>query len=245
MSRSSPVSAQAPASSPRSAHIADVQFWAALLDLAVGRHCLDCGQLGSSWCDQCLHDVLDVHTCTTPGRRTVIAATRYAGSVRSAVVSHKEHGHLALALPLGRLLAAATVLAHDGGRHPRGVLVPVPSTRAASRSRGHDHARRLARAAGTMIDVPMEPVLQWGRSVQDQARLAAPLRRENVRDAMSAKPPVVPGAPAWLVDDVMTTGATLDEGVRSLEVAGWKVVGVSVVASVDARRALAHRDGLR
>jgi predicted amidophosphoribosyltransferase len=44
---------------------------------------------------------------------------------------------------------------------------------------------------------------------------------------------------------VMTTGATLDEGVRSLEAAGWRVVGVSVIAAVDARRTLARRDALR
>jgi predicted amidophosphoribosyltransferase len=75
--------------------------------------------------------------------------------------------------------------------------------------------------------------------------LPALRRLENVHGAMLAKRPAVPGAPAWLVDDVMTTGATLDEGARSLDAAGWRVVGLSVVAGVDARRALAPHDGLR
>lgn len=161
------------------------------------------------------------------------------------MISHKEQGHLDLATPLGRLLAAATPAAGAATDLQVPVLVPVPSTRTSSRVRGHDHARRLAGAVGAVIGVPVRPVLRWSRPVQDQAGLSALLRQVNVRGAMRASGPAVPGAPAWLVDDVMTTGATLDEAARSLEAAGWRVVGVSVVAAVDARRALARRDGLR
>jgi predicted amidophosphoribosyltransferase len=222
-----------------------VHLWATLVDLTIGRRCLDCGLVGAPWCDRCLHAVLDVHGCVTPGERAVVAASRYGGSVRTAVLDHKEQGHLALSIPLGRLLAAATTVGRGGVGQLTPVLVPVPSTRAASRSRGQDHARRLARAAGAVIGLPVESSLQWSRHVQDQAGLSAPRRRENVQGAMCAERPAIAGAPAWLIDDVMTTGATLDEGARSLEAAGWQVVGVSVVAAVDARRALARRDLLR
>lgn len=222
-----------------------MQQWAALIDLAVGRRCLDCGRVGQVWCDQCLHRVLDVHPSRTPGGRSVLASTRYVGSVRTAVVAHKEQGHLALAAPLGRLLAASMAVPARAGGPQAPVLVPVPSTRTASRTRGQDHARRLARAAGAVTALAVEPALRWSRPVRDQAALSAPSRSENVRHAMSASPPRRSRAPAWLVDDVMTTGATLDEGVRALESAGWPVAGVSVVATVDARRALARQGGLR
>ncbi len=222
-----------------------MQQWAALIDLAVGRRCLDCGRVGQVWCDHCLHRVLEVHPRLTPGRRSVLASARYVGSVRTAVVAHKEQGHLALAAPLGRLLAAAVVLPSGTGGWQAPVLVPVPSTRTASRTRGQNHARRLARATGALTTLDVKPALRWSRPVRDQAALSAPSRSANVRYAMSASPPPPSRAPAWLVDDVMTTGATLDEGVRALESVGWMVAGVSVVAAVDARRALAPQGGLR
>jgi len=197
------------------------------------------------WCERCLRTALDVHPCSTPSGLSVVAAARYGGSVQTAVVAHKEQGHLALAAPLGRLLAGAMVVPPERAGRPERVIVPVPSTRVASRSRGQDHARRLARAAGALTATPVEPALRWSRRVHDQAALSAHARSENVGNAMSASPPRRADASALLIDDVMTTGATLDEGVRALESAGWPVAGVSVVAAVDARRALAPRDRLR
>jgi predicted amidophosphoribosyltransferase len=81
--------------------------------------------------------------------------------------------------------------------------------------------------------------------ISDQAGLTARERRRNVSDAMVARPPAGSDAAALLVDDIMTTGATLDEGYRALTSAGWLVGGVAVVAAVDARRALAPRHPLR
>lgn len=220
---------------------------AVLWDLAVGRRCLDCEVIGAPWCDRCLAGVVQVHRRTTPSGAAVVAASHYRGSVQSAVIAHKEYGHLALAQPLGRLLAAAVVAGRVGGQQQnlRPLILPIPSTRAASRSRGQDHARRLARSAGGVLALPTDSVLAWSRRVYDQAGLSATKRRANVRGAMRARPPRVQGTVAWIVDDVMTTGATLDEGVRSLTAAGWLVAGVAVVAAVDARSALARRDRLR
>lgn len=218
---------------------------AALLDLAVGRRCLDCDQIGSPWCDVCLRSAIAVHRRSTPGGSVVQAAAHYRGSVRAAVITYKEHGHLALATPLGRLLAAAVLAGIGEAPVSTVLLVPVPSTRAATRSRGHDHAYRLARRSAAAVGVSAKAVLNWGRPVSDQSTLSVLDRSQNVSGAMVARPPAVPGAPVVLVDDVMTTGATLDEGLRALTSTGYRVVSTCVVAAVDAQRALAPADHLR
>lgn len=217
----------------------------ALCDLALGRRCLQCEEAGPPWCDGCLDAVLEVHQRRTPSGRIVVAAARYEVSVQQAVLSHKEHGQLALSRPLGRLLAAAAFGATVRGDAVQPVLVPVPSTRAASRLRGQDHARRLARSAAAVTGAGTQWALAWGRPVNDQAGLSVQGRRDNVGEAMRAAPPRRWRSAAWIVDDVMTTGATLDEAARALTASGWVVAGISVVAAVDSRRALARRDGLR
>lgn len=217
----------------------------ALCDLALGRRCLQCDDAGPPWCDSCLQAVLEVHHRRTPSGRAAVAAARYEASVKQALVSHKEHGHLTLARPLGRLLAAAAEGARETVDAVQPVLVPVPSTRAASRLRGQDHARRLARSAAAVTGVGTRFALGWDRPVSDQAGLTVQGRRDNVRLAMRATPPRRSGPAAWIVDDVMTTGATLDEAARALSASGWVVAGISVVAAVDSRRALARRGGLR
>ena len=218
----------------------------ALLDLAVGRRCLECHEVGPPWCDACLEQALAVHRRPTPGGAVVVAAAHYRGSVRAAIIGYKERGHLALATPLGRLLAAAAGTAAAGAR-PGAMagLVPVPSTRVATRSRGHDHAYRLARRAAAAAGGSARSVLAWARPVRDQSALSVVQRRINVSGAMVARPPAAWGTDVVLVDDVMTTGATLDEGVRVLTDTGYRVVATCVVAAVDGQTALAPRDRLR
>ncbi len=217
----------------------------ALWDLAVGRRCLACDQAGPAWCDRCLRSVVDLHERRTPFGHGVVAAARYAGQVRTAVVAYKEHGHLALAAPLGRLLAAALAEARPGGGLAGAAIVPVPSSTAATRLRGNDHARRIARQAGVRSGMTTLTALRWGRPITDQAGLTASERRHNVAGAMVASAPRKPGSAALVVDDIMTTGATVDEAFQALTSVGWRVAGVSVVAAVDARRALAPHLPLR
>ena len=200
-----------------------------LLDLGLGRRCLGCEASGLVWCDACLHAVTDLHVRTSPGGLVVRAGARYQGEVARAVVAHKEHGQLSLVRPLARLLVAAM-------GQPRGVtIVSVPSRAAAVRARGQDHARRLARRAAVLCHGQAVTPLRWARSAADQADLGVVGRRRNVAGAMLAR-----GHPAsgevWLIDDIMTSGATLDEASRALEAGGWQVTGAAVVASVDARR---------
>ncbi|AWZ07763.1 ComF family protein [Streptomyces sp. ICC4] len=117
----------------------------------------------------------------------------------------------------------------------------APSARHRVRARGHDPARRIALAASARLrraGVParVAPVLRLRRAVADQAGLGAPERRENLAGAMEAGPDAVRvtagAARIVLVDDLVTTGATLAEAARALRAAGaGPVCGAAVVAA--------------
>jgi predicted amidophosphoribosyltransferase len=123
------------------------------------------------------------------------------------------------------------------------VLVPAPSRGAALRSRGDDPTLGLARGAARRLTragqaAAVVPALRLSRSTADQAGLGAQERAANLAGA--ARVPrrlqaAVAGRPVVLVDDVVTTGATLVESTRALRAAGAVVVGAAVVAAT-ARR---------
>ncbi|GGQ30359.1 hypothetical protein GCM10010249_56210 [Streptomyces roseolilacinus] len=108
------------------------------------------------------------------------------------------------------------------------VLVPVPSARRAVRARGHDAVRRVAAAATrelrrTGAAARVTPVLRQRRAVADQAGLDARQRRANLSGALEVVPGgarLLEGARVVLVDDLMTTGASLAEAARALYDAG-------------------------
>lgn len=183
-----------------------------------------------------------------PGLPPVFAATPYADEVRTLLLAHKERGALRLALPLGRLLAAAVRTASIrepyAGRAAPGpemlTLVPVPSARRAVAGRGHDPVRRTALAAarelrreGVRVRVPA--VLRQRRGVADQAGLSARQRAENVRGALELVPGGAglltrAGGRTVLVDDLMTTGASLAEAARAVTQGRSSVHAAAVVA---------------
>lgn len=198
----------------------------------------------------------------TPGRRGLppcVAAARYAGPAGSLVIAYKERGRLdvtrVLAGALAVAVAAAVAAARSGPRALPGpvlggvrtvLLVPVPASATALRRRGFDHVGRLAaavarssRAAGTPIWVA--PWLRAARRTADQAGLGAADRVGNVAGAFAARPAAaraggaaLAGVDIVVVDDVLTTGATVAEATRALRLAGVVVSAVATVATVAA-----------
>lgn len=214
---------------------------AALLDLVLPRCCAGCRRPGTGLCPACrtlLAGPVLGRVPDGPARLPPLAAAgRYDGALRGVLLAHKEQGRLALVRPLGRALAGAVAAADP----PAGaVLVPVPSAAATVRARGHDHARRLATRAGAELRLPARPLLRQARPVADSAGLSAVERAANLRGALAARRPLE-GVTAVVVDDVVTTGATLREAVRALRAAGAQVPAVAVVAVTPARSPRAGR----
>jgi predicted amidophosphoribosyltransferase len=202
----------------------------ALTDLVLPQCCVACGRAVRSLCTECRPaGPVRLDLAGVP----VVAAGEYAGAVRVALLAYKERGRRDLAGPLGGLLAGTLCAA------PPAALVPVPCSAAIARGRGGDHVLRLARVAARRLGARVAAPLHLARSVQDSAGLGRCERARNVHRAMAAAPPGRTGAAAVVVDDIVTTGATLREAVRALEAAGWIVRGAGVVAAT-ARRPLAR-----
>jgi predicted amidophosphoribosyltransferase len=215
-----------------------LELGAALLDLVLPRACAGCRCPGTGLCPQCVAALrarprFSRPQPCPPGLPPLVAAAGYDGPVRAVLLAHKEHGRLTLVRPLGSALAGAVALLAPP---PGTVLVPVPSSRAAVRARGHDHARRLAREAGRRTGLRARPLLVPGRVIADQAGLGTRARSANLAGALVARRRLDPLV-VVLVDDIVTTGATLSEATRALRVAGARVHGAAVVAATLRRSA--------
>jgi predicted amidophosphoribosyltransferase len=207
----------------------DGGWLSALADLVLPRTCAGCGRPGGPLCRSCA-ELLARPRPATPRRfpdgfPPTVAAGAYRGPVRPAVIAFKERGRAELAVPLGAALAlaVAAVVAGVPGRGPGEVLlVPVPSSAAALRTRGRDHVGELAgravrelRAAG--LPAAQAPLLRRRGRVRDSAGLSAGQRRANLAGSFVLAPRAgAAGGVLVLVDDVVTSGATLTEAAAAL-----------------------------
>ena len=197
-------------------------MWNALRPWLFPVWCAGCGEPGAGLCAACASSA-EPRSEHLDGI-LVRAAGAYSGVLRAAILTIK-HGERGALDPLAALLAPLVA--------PGVTLVPVPTTRRRAAERGFDQARELARRTAHLAAVPWADLLrnhggpQRGRG--RSARLGARGRFAVRRDA------VLPGV-AMLVDDVLTTGATLGDAADALMAAGCRVVGALVVARTPTER---------
>ncbi|MFE7779142.1 ComF family protein [Streptomyces sp. NPDC057445] len=212
-------------------------WWHEIAGLVLPVACGGCGEPRTRLCEDCGWQLAGrrarrVRPCPEPAELPVVfAAARYEDAVRAVLLAHKERGALGLARPLGGALAGAVRAAVPEADQARAaqplMLVPVPSARSAVRARGHDATRRVAVAAAGILrrsGVPAGalPVLRQCRPVADQSGLTARERQANMAGALmvpAGAGRLLKDRRVVLVDDVMTTGASLAEAARALRAA--------------------------
>jgi len=158
----------------------------------------------------------------------VHASFVYAAPLDRLLPRFKFHGDL----PAGALLSQ--LLAETAANRPRpDALVPLPLHRARLRRRGYDQALELARPLARALDLPLcGDLLQRVRATAPQSELSAGARRRNVQGAFAVRTGRPLPAHVVLVDDVMTTGATLRAAATALKRAGVQRVEAWVCARV-------------
>ncbi|WP_296367519.1 ComF family protein [Pseudonocardia sp.] len=185
------------------------EMGAALVDLVLPADCAGCGAPEAPWCGRCAGWLGPPSVPWLPGGPEVVAAGRYTGPLRSALLRYKERGRRDLAGPLAEVLSPALDELTGGGAT---WLVPAPSRSSAARARGGDHVARLCRTlAAGRGDVRVAAALRLTRRARDSVGLDAGQRAANLAGRLRVRPSALPppGAYVVLVDDVVTTGATL------------------------------------
>jgi len=208
----------------------------ALLDLFFPPRCPGCGRVGDLFCPTCRAAVEPITgpTCRRCGRPLpqdalcddcrsqashldgIIAAVVFAGPVREAIHSLKYGNGRALAAPL----AAFMVDAWRRAELSADCIVPVPLHASRLAERGYNQSALLARALASAISLPAdEKLVTRSKATRQQALLNAAERRENVKDAFLCRATAA-GKRIVLVDDVCTTGSTLEACAAALRAAG-------------------------
>ncbi|TWH99127.1 ComF family protein [Luteimonas cucumeris] len=184
------------------------------------RHCALPLPLAADACGQCLRH--------PPPLQEIHAALIYDFPADRLLPRLKFHGDLAC----GRLLSQLMIDACVDLPRPQ-VLVPLPLHRARLRSRGYDQALELARPLARALAIPLsDRVLRRRRDTVPQSRLDAAARRRNLRSAFAVDAAIALPDHVTLVDDVMTTGATLHAAANALHRAGVARVDAWVCARV-------------
>lgn len=157
----------------------------------------------------------------------------YAGVLRDLIHALKYQRIYGLVRPLGELLRQHFGVYWDAC--PPAALVPVPLHRSKLRVREFDQALALARHVSQGVGIPLwTDVLIRHRPTRSQVGLSAAERRRNIRGAFTVhKPQDCTGKALLLIDDVYTTGATVQECARLLRQAGARRVDVYTLARVD------------
>ncbi len=161
--------------------------------------------------------------------RACVSPLNYEGDVRASLLRYKFGGATGYAKVYGRLVAD-TVRTELAGEYD--LVTWVPLSRKRLRERGYDQARLLARSTAKELGLPLTPTLHKQRNTQPQSGAGdAAKRRANIAGAYRMKTGAdVTGKRILLMDDIVTTGATLSECARVLGKAGAEQVVCATVA---------------
>ena len=222
-----------------------------IVDFILPPHCVSCNKLGQLFCAECQAKIvwMEPPLCSSCGRENVTrnrlcsickshqhsslhfirATTLFAPPITEIVHHLKYYNSFALARPLAELMARAWATWIP--ENTIDLIIPVPLHPEREQTRGYNQSALLAYHLSHMVRRPYdESVLQRIRQTQPQARLNATERKTNVLGAFEFNRGDIAHKHILLIDDVCTTGATLEAAATSLLHAGAKRVSAYCLA---------------
>jgi predicted amidophosphoribosyltransferase len=168
---------------------------------------------------------------------TVYSAIPYSPVAKNILLAAKEHNiKSADQLVLNAMQASLLEIFQ---KHSNFALVPIPSKRSSNRQRGRDFINEIANSVAKGFGVAVLPLLEHQRSIRDQSKLNISGRRENLAMAMSIKAEFrgnYSGENVVILDDLVTTGATINEANRALTKGGFRVQAAATACVALRRR---------
>lgn len=212
-----------------------MKIFIAVNELLFPQRCISCKTLGRALCPSCLpewkfENRFQILRDNQGNRLPVFSSADYSDVTRSIILAAKESS----IKDADRLVTQALnfSLAKFLQCNFANLLVPIPSRAQATRTRGRDFLAEITQGVAKEFNIDSAALLRHRRKVRDQSGLSLGARRNNlagafVLDSGRGQPL---GAELLLIDDLVTTGATLLEAARALRYAGFEVKGAVTAA---------------
>lgn len=205
-----------------------------LTEIIFPSRCIGCTRLGISICSECRkqwHPHIYQREINWNGENfPVLSAIQYSPIASRVLLSAKESQIRAA----DQLIVNGVVHSLNTfvKRYGSATLVPVPSRKSANRKRGRNFLQEITSQVAAEVGLPSHSPLAHSRKVRDQSRLNIADRSENVSRAFTIAPELTAqlsagntGPEIIVIDDLITTGATLSEAIRALRTSGFTVLG--------------------
>jgi predicted amidophosphoribosyltransferase len=189
--------------------------------------CFGCNEIGIPICANCRREWHPHFYSTHIAKLQVHSGVMYSPIASKIILAAKENGLVGADTLVIDSIIHVLSLARFNDHNIR--LVPIPSSSSARRRRGRSFVVDITSKIGRQLGIPVSDSLELCRKVVDQSGLDATARAENMQGAFTLKRGAFPRGDLILIDDVVTTGATLTEAARVL-----RLQGLHVLASVTA-----------
>lgn len=212
-----------------------------LLSFIAPHHCCGCDKVGSLLCDNCKYNINSeskmvcvvchkpagsmwlCNTCRAPYERVWVVGPR-EGALQRLIGLYKFERAKSAYKVLGDLLLKTLP-----ELPPETVIVPVPTVSAHIRERGYDHMLLIAKYVARVRDLKCQQLLIRNTNTK-QRQATARQRTAQAKQAFGVNGAINSSIPYLLIDDVITTGATIEYAAKTLRNAGAKHVWVAVIA---------------
>ena len=200
-----------------------MHMFSELSQLIFPTRCYGCNAIGLSICTLCRREWIPHYYKTQTSALSVHSALIYSPTASKIILAAKENGLQGA----DDFLIEAIIHVLNKARLDKAyfTLVPVPSSRQSQRGRGRSFIVDLTKTISKHTGIAVNDCLQVSRRVSDQSGLTRVERISNMQGAFSLRPGSILRGDAIVIDDVVTTGATLQEAARALNSQGFHAFG--------------------